>query len=254
MKRITLLLLTVISALQLIAQPTDMKPGNTTANVHIYGKLVDSQAKPVSDASVMLLESKKDISSGKVKDVLLKGTSTKKNGEFSFENIPLNGLLKLSITAVGFQPVEQTVSLINEPGQATSSDKDMGTIIMTTQAVELQNLTVKSSTPSMKLDIDKKVFNVEKNIVSAGGTAVDVMKNVPSVNVDIDGNVSLRNSSPQILVDGRPTTLTLEQIPADAIESVEVMTNPSAKFDASGGGAGILNIVLKKNKNTKKPL
>ena len=100
----------------------------------------------------------------------------------------------------------------------------------------------------MRLELDKKVFNVEKNIVSAGGTAVDVMRNVPSVNVDIDGNVSLRGQSPTIYVDGRPTTLTLDEIPADAIESVEVMTNPSAKYDASGGGSGILNIVLKKNR------
>jgi len=100
----------------------------------------------------------------------------------------------------------------------------------------------------LKLDADKKVFNVEKNLVSAGGTALDVMKNVPSVQVDIDGNVKLRNSAPQLFIDGRVTTLTLEQIPADAIESVEVITNPSAKYDASGGGAGILNIVLKKNK------
>ena len=86
--------------------------------------------------------------------------------------------------------------------------------------------------------------------MSAGGTGLDVMRNVPSVNVDIDGNVTLRNAAPQILVDGRPTTLTLDQIPADAIESVEVITNPSAKYDASGGGAGILNIVLKKNKKS----
>ena len=71
------------------------------------------------------------------------------------------------------------------------------------------------------------------------------MRNVPSVNVDIDGNVTLRNNTPQIFVDGRPTNLTLEQIPADAIQSVELITNPSAKFDASGGTAGILNIVLK---------
>jgi outer membrane receptor protein involved in Fe transport len=74
------------------------------------------------------------------------------------------------------------------------------------------------------------------------------MKNVPGVNVDIDGNVTLRNAAPTIFVDGRPTTLTLDQIPADAIESVEIITNPSAKFDASGGTAGILNVVLKKNR------
>ena len=88
----------------------------------------------------------------------------------------------------------------------------------------------------LTLNIDRKVFNVEKSLTSVGGTAVDVMKNVPSVNVDIDGNVTLRNTAPQIFVDGRPTTLTLEQIPADAIASVEIITNPSAKFDASGGG------------------
>src|SRR5207253_5872412 len=118
---------------------------------------------------------------------------------------------------------------------------------------DLQQLTgviVSASSSRLRMDIDKKVFNVDQNIVSTGGTAVDVMKNVPSVNVDIDGNVTLRNAAPQIYVDGRPTTLTLDQIPADAIQSVEVITNPSAKFDASGGNAGILNIVLKKNKKT----
>src|SRR5205085_8281762 len=93
-----------------------------------------------------------------------------------------------------------------------------------------------------------KVFNVDKNLVSTGGTAVDIMRNVPSISVDLDGNVTMRNNTPQIFVDGRPTTMTLDQIPADAIESVELITNPSAKFDASGGTAGIINIVLKKNR------
>ncbi|HYJ65433.1 MAG TPA: outer membrane beta-barrel protein, partial [Parafilimonas sp.] len=89
--------------------------------------------------------------------------------------------------------------------------------------------------------------NVEKNITSQGGTAVDVMKNIPSLSVDVDGNVEMRNSTPQILIDGRPTILTLDQIPADDIERVELITNPSAKYDASSAG-GIINIVLKKNK------
>ncbi len=75
------------------------------------------------------------------------------------------------------------------------------------------------------MGIDRKIFNVEQNIVSAGGSALDVLKNVPTVSVDIDGNVSLRNSSPQIFVDGRPTNMTLEQIPADAIESIEEITS-----------------------------
>src|SRR5690606_23035626 len=75
--------------------------------------------------------------------------------------------------------------------------------------------------------------------------------NVPSVNVDIDGNVSLRNSAPQLFVDGRPTTLTLEQIPADQVATIEIITNPSAKYAASRGGSGILNIVMKKNRRVR---
>ena len=112
----------------------------------------------------------------------------------------------------------------------------------------LQGVVVTANKSLLQMNIDRKVFNVDKSLTSAGGTAVDVMKNVPSVNVDIDGNVTLRNATPQIFIDGRPTTLTLDQIPADEIESVEIITNPSAKFDASGGGSGILNIVLKKNR------
>ncbi|MCH5719975.1 TonB-dependent receptor plug domain-containing protein [Niabella hibiscisoli] len=112
----------------------------------------------------------------------------------------------------------------------------------------LSGVTVTASKPAVQLGIDRKIYNVENNLTSAGGTATDVLKNVPSVNVDIDGNISVRNASPQIFVDGRPTTLTLDQIPADQIASVEVITNPSAKYDASGGTAGILNIVLKKTR------
>ena len=138
----------------------------------------------------------------------------------------------------------------NQGGGMPSFEKDLGKVKLNTDVKQLKEVTIVATKPLVKLEADKKVFNVEKNIVSAGGTALDVMKNVPSVNVDIDGNVSVRNSAPQIYVDGRPTTLTLDQIPADAIESVEVITNPSAKYDAAGGSGGILNIVLKKNRKT----
>ena len=127
-------------------------------------------------------------------------------------------------------------------------DKDLGNIKLSISAVNLQGVTIEETIPVYEMKIDRKVYNVEKNPVNAGGTAEDVLKNVPSVNVDIDGNVSLRNSAPQIFVDGRPTTLSIDQIPADAIQSVEVITNPSSKYDASGGGGGILNIVMKKNR------
>ncbi|WP_295124022.1 outer membrane beta-barrel protein [uncultured Chitinophaga sp.] len=224
---------------------------------HVYGKLVDKDNKPVPFASVMIMQSKFDTATKKQKDVLLKGMITEMNGDFSFEELPLMGI-KVKVSATGYKALDLPVSFMSKPaagvapkaGSMPSFDKDLGNIKLDGSVSQLKGVEVTASKPMMTLDIDKKVFNVEKNIVSAGGTAVDVMKNVPSVNVDIDGNVSLRNSSPQLYVDGRPTTLTLDQIPADAIESVEVITNPSAKYDASGGGAGILNIVLKKNKKT----
>ncbi|HVX52736.1 MAG TPA: TonB-dependent receptor, partial [Chitinophagaceae bacterium] len=239
---------------------------------HVYGKVMDSLDKPIAEASVVLLQNKYDSATKKRKDVLLKAMNTTAAGEFSFEDLPMFGQLKLKISAVGYKAYNQTVSFqmnmgAMKPGATTSPannsnpmaavtaianmvDKDLGNIKLVEDANQLKGVTVTASTPGLKLDIDKKVFNVDKNIVSAGGTAVDVMRNVPSVQVDIDGNVKLRNASPQIYIDGRPTTLTLDQIPADAIESVEVITNPSAKYDASGGNAGILNIVLKKNKKT----
>ena len=237
---------------------------------HVYGKIVDTLGKPVAEASVVLLQNKYDSVSKKRKDVLLKAMNTNAKGEFSFEDLPMFGPLKLKITAVGFKAYDQAVSFqMNMGGGATQRpaansanpmagmsamlnaiDKDLGNIKLKEDAAQLQAVTVTASAPTLKLDIDKKVFNVEKNIVSAGGTAIDVMRNVPSLQVDIDGNVKLRNAAPQIYIDGRPTTLSLDQIPADAIQSVEVITNPSAKYDASGGNAGILNIVLKKNKKT----
>ncbi|HEY9260552.1 outer membrane beta-barrel protein [Chitinophaga sp.] len=210
---------------------------------HLYGKVIDPDGKPVSYASVIVLQNRMDSVTKKMKEKLLKGALTKGNGEFSLEDLPGRGPLKLRITATGYKTIEQAISF-------PPFEKDLGNIKLAASTTQLQGVTVAGTKPLMQMDIDKKVFNVEKNIVSAGGTALDVMKNVPSVNVDIDGNVTLRNSAPQLYIDGRPTTLTLEQIPADAIENVEVITNPSAKYDASGGSAGILNIVLKKNRKT----
>src|SRR5690242_4865738 len=228
---------------------------------HAFGKLVDSAGKGVPGASVLVLQNKFDSTLKKMKEVLLKGSVTENNGEFSFDELPLMGVI-IKISASGFKEKQIPVmffdpSQMKKPSQsapgtmpAPSFDKDLGKIELTQSATQLQSVVITAGTPTIKMDIDKKVFNVDKNIVSTGGTAVDVMRNVPSVQVDIDGNVTLRNATPQIYIDGRPTTLTLDQIPADAIQSVEVITNPSAKYDASGGNAGILNIVLKKNRKT----
>jgi len=264
MKKILLLLAAISLKFSVFAQMPGGIPGNgkPPSIGHIYGKLVDSAGKPVSDVSVILVQNRFDTASKKTKDVLLKGLTTKANGEFSFEELPMFGNLKLKISATGYKPIEQSVSFKMQmpagspakqgdmSGALNAFDKDLGNIKLANDVKQLQTVTVTASKPTLRMDIDKKVYNVEKDIVNAGGTALDVMKNVPSVNVDIDGNVTLRNSTPQIYIEGRPTTLTLDQIPADAIESVEVITNPSAKYDASGGGSGILNIILKKNRKT----
>ncbi len=261
-----LLFLTTI--LLIYAGTSAQMPGNGRAGQvmpnlgHVYGKLKDNAGKPVEGASVLVLQTKFDSATKKPRAVLVKGAVTTGAGEFNFEELPLMGI-KIKISATGFKELQMPIAFFDpakmgKPGQATpgappsmpSFDKDLGNIELTTDALQLQGVTITASAPTLKLDIDKKVFNVDKNIVSVGGTAVDVMRNVPSVQVDIDGNVKLRNASPQIYIDGRPTTLTLDQIPADAIQSVEVITNPSAKYDASGGNAGILNIVLKKNKKS----
>lgn len=227
-----------------------------------YGKITDSAGQPLGQISALVLRASVDPTTKKKKLVLIKGMDTKANGEFDFEDLPIASQLELKVSATGYKAIDIPFMIVPAqasaaPGKAgegnpmagiPSFSKDLGQIKMSTDMKELGTVTVTAKPPAMRMDMDKKVFNVDRNIVSAGGTAQDVMRNVPSVNVDIDGNVSLRGASPTIFVDGRPTTLSLDQIPADAIESVEVMTNPSAKYDASGGGSGIINIILKKNR------
>lgn len=219
--------------------------GGSQTGGHLYGKLVDSAGHGMGQVSVMILKINLDPATGKRKDQLLKGVATQNNGDFSSEDLPLNKPLKLSISAVGYKPLVQEITLLPQ-----AADKDLGNIRLVPDGKELQQVVVTASKPTIKMDMEKKVFDVSKDVVSVGGNGLDVLKNVPSINVDIDGNISLRGGSPQLFVDGKPTTLTLDEIPSEAIESVEVITNPSAKYDASGGGAGILNIVLKKNRKT----
>jgi outer membrane receptor protein involved in Fe transport len=201
-----------------------------------------------------LIQNKFDSVSKTRKDVIVNGQLTASNGEFSLEGLNIMVQYKLKITAIGYKAIEQKAGFtINMSGgdmsqMLNSIDKDLGNIKLEADVKELGEVVVTGDKPTLQLGIDRKIFNVEKNIVSQGGTGVDVMRNVPTVNVDVDGNVTLRNNAPQIFVDGRPSVLTLDQIPADAISSIELITNPSAKFDASGGQSAIINIVLKKNK------
>lgn len=261
MKQLLVLLTIFIGTLSYAQIPAGVGgPGGRTggANMNIgrfYGRIIDAATnKGLDAASVQLIQNKFDAATKKRKDTIVAGMLTDRRGEFSFEGLPVGASYKLVISAIGFKEIEQKVGFeLNMAGgdmqkALAGVDKDLGNIKLEADPKMLESVTVTASKPLMSMGIDRKVYNVDKNLVSTGNTAEDIMRNIPSLQVDIDGSVTLRNAAPQIFVDGRPTTLTLDQIPADAIESVELITNPSAKFDASGGTAGILNIVLKKNR------
>lgn len=261
-KLFPILFLTLFQIATLTAQPPTGMNRNSNSrpsfNGNFYGRVLEATTgKAIEFASIQLLQNKFDSLTKKRKEVVIAGMLTNAKGEFRLENIPVFGQYKLKIDVIGYKSIEQTIGFDVKMPTGNSSDmsallsaldKDLGNIKIDIAEKTLENVTVNAGTTGLKLGIDRKIFGVDKNIVSAGGTAVDVMRNVPSINVDLDGNVTMRNNSPQLFVDGRPTVLSLDQIPADAIESVEIITNPSAKFDASGGTAGILNIILKKNK------
>lgn len=221
-----------------------------------YGRIIDNNTrKGVDAASVQLVQNRFDTATKKRKDVVISGQLTKSNGDFSLESLPIMGQFKLRISAIGYvtleQPVKFDISFGGDMSQMMNKvDKDLGDIKLQVDSKQLEEVKVVGTKPFMQMGVDRRIFNVEKSLVSTGQTATELMRNIPGVDVDIDGNVSLRNASPTIFVDGRPTTLTLDQIPSDAIASVELITNPSAKYDASGGMAGIVNIVLKKNRRT----
>lgn len=201
----------------------------------VYGKLIDARTKkPVEYASVVVLWYNKDS--------LLGGALTGENGEFNVEGLPPMGGFRFRASQVGYKNYETKI-FIQMPNKL---EQDLGDIKMEIDQKLLDEVEVVAEKNAVVMSIDKRTYNVDKDISVRGGTAVDVMKNVPGVTVDAEGNAQLRNQAPMIFVDGRPTNLTLQQIPADQIDRIEVITNPSVKYDASATG-GILNIIMKKN-------
>ncbi len=269
-KLFTSFLVLLLSVTTVLAQfPSGRAAGGAGGNMnigHFYGKIVDSKTnKGIEGVTVQIVGNRFDSATKKSVESVLNTQITRANGDFSFENLSVFGNYKLKFSALGYASLEQSVNFglkmpprgSGEGGQAGGgmqqmagmADKDLGNIKMEPDATDLGNVTVTASAkPQFEMGIDRKIFNVDKNLVSAGQSATEIMKNIPSLNVDVDGNVTLRNASPTIFIDGRPTTVTLDQLPADIVDRVELITNPSAKYDASGGNAGILNVILKKNK------
>ncbi|MES2518185.1 MAG: outer membrane beta-barrel protein [Bacteroidota bacterium] len=200
----------------------------------ITGKVIDaSNNQALSFASVGVFQSQN------AKDVLVGGVTIPENGEFVINNLPL-GKLTLKVSFVGYQAVSQEINL-------TESPLDLGTIKLSPDTKMLQEVQVKGEKDQVSLGMDKRIFSVGKNLTTIGGTAESLLRSVPSLSIDESGNASLRNMATTIYINGKPTQLTLAQIPANQIESVEVISNPSARYDASTSG-GIVNLVLKKNR------
>lgn len=202
----------------------------------ITGIIHDKSAVPISYVTVTLKES--------ADKAIAAGISDNK-GIFRLESIPA-GKYTISYSLAGFQTVSRSVEV--------RSDEviNVGTVILESDTKLLQEVSVTGQRSSISLKLDKKVFEVGKDVLSQSGAVTDLLNVVPSVSVSPGGEISLRgNNNVLVLIDGRRTGLTqgnaLEQVPADQVERVEVITNPSSRFDAAGS-AGIINIILKKNK------
>lgn len=245
----SLLIISLLNfSIAVIGQTTaDSIPGNAsglTADGAVSGKIVDaSTKKPVDYVSVALIR--------KSDNVTVKAAQTDLNGNFKMDNIAY-GSYQLKASFVGYQPFARDSIAIN----AGRKTVNLGTINLGTgKANVLQEVVVEAQRNAIQLGIDRKVFNVEQSLVSQGGSATDLLANIPTVSVDIDGNVSLRGTSNvRVLIDGKPSAIgsgdiskILESLPASAIENIELITNPSSKYDAEGQ-TGIINIVLKKNR------
>ncbi len=215
------------------------RPGGPP-KVTIKGKVVDSDSKTPLEFATITFFSQKDesIKGGGVTDL---------DGNFSIETTP-GTYAKIEFIAYLAKELKEIPFAKGVPAI------DLGTIELSPDAAILDEIEVTAEKSQMQISLDKKVFNVGKDLSSKGGSAEDILDNVPSVAVDIEGNVTLRGSGGvRILIDGKPSGLVgadnangLRSIPANMIDKVEVITNPSARYEAEGM-AGIINIVLKKN-------
>ncbi|HBN05811.1 MAG TPA: hypothetical protein DD434_08510, partial [Bacteroidales bacterium] len=206
----------------------------------LFGKVIDASSNEAMQYVNVVILRAKDSS-------LVNGTITDEKGNFVLQSDLGNYLLRFSF--IGYKEMYK-------PIKVSKKDIDLGIINLNLGAETLQGVEITAERSMMEYQLDKRVVNVDKNLVSSGGSATDVLENVPSVSVDQDGNVSLRGSgNVTVLVDGRPSELlgsdlqtVLEQIPSATIASVEVITNPSAKYNPEGM-SGIINIVLKEKGN-----
>ena len=207
----------------------------------LTGTLIDTDTKePLPFAAVKITHT--------MSEELVTGGMTDDKGRFKIESITL-GPNQVEFAYVGYKTETQEVRFGRE-----GIEIDLGKIGLQSSGVELNEVTVEAEREFMTNEIDRKVYDPSKLILSKTGSATDILENIPAVELDVDVNITLRGSSAvRIMIDGRPSRFTgedlsalLQSLPANSVEKVEVMTNPSAKYDPDGT-AGMINIVLKKS-------
>jgi len=208
-------------------------------NVKIYGKVMDSQTNLPLEYSIIYI---KNVQNHRA----VFGGTTNEKGFFSID-VP-KGNYDIKVDFLSFEPY-QTILSIQE-------NTDLGIITLEPDTKQIESVEIIAERSTVEMRLDKRVYNVGQDMIVKGGTISDVLDNVPSVSVDVEGNVSLRgDDNVRILIDGKPSGLVginindaLKMLPADSVEKVEIITNPSARYEAEGGG-GIINIILRKGKN-----
>lgn len=212
--------------------------GKIEASGEIRGKVVDDATGDPLPYSNIILNSQRD-------SILITGTIAAGDGIFLMDKVPF-GRFYMEVKFIGYE--RKIISeIVITPDKSTL---DLGVIRLSEAAEKLEEVQVTAERSPVEYRIDRKVVHVAENLNATGGSAAQALENVPSITVDVDGNVSLRGSSSYtVLIDGKPSPLegsdALRQIPASAVENIEIITNPSAKYDPDGL-AGIINIITKK--------
>lgn len=209
------------------------------AKVTVTGKIYEKSTNTPLEYATVVLQNVNN-------PELISGGSTDENGDFSI-NV-LKGTYNIKYEFISLKTIQINNKEIN-------SDTNLGTVFLEPDVSQLKEVVLIAEKSTVEFKLDKRVYNVGQDMMVKGGTMSDVLNNVPSVTVDPDGTIALRgNENVRILIDGRPSGLAginiadaLKLLPADSVEKVEVITNPSARYDAEGGG-GIINIVLRKGK------
>ena len=243
MKRIAILILWIAYALagnNVQAQPGGFDPSTMQKNGVISGKVMDERTGEFIEYAIVSIYRQKD-------SVLVTGTITDPQGAFSIKDLAY-GMYYMEASFIGYDKLRLNKITITPQKPALN----VGELKIMPASVNIDAVVVTAENNVVEYKIDKKVVTLGQDMTSAGGTVAQALENTPSIEVDIEGNVTLRGSSNfKVLIDGKPSVIqgseALEQIPASSVQNVEIITNPSAKYDPDGA-AGIINLVMKKQK------